>query len=262
MKDIKVFVATHKKYQMPLDSIYLPIQVGAHKKESLGYVRDDLGYNISSKNPFFCELTGLYWAVNNFDADYIGLVHYRRHFSETKAHEKESSKRLKHALSGERINELLKETDIILPKKRNYYIENLYDHYKHTMYIEPLDEAGKIIEYYYPEFYPEFKRLKKRTSAHMFNMIIAKKSILEDYCNWLFDILFKLEERIDMSVYDDFHARFYGRVSELLLDVYINTKGLSYKEVPVLDVEKVDWFKKGFAFLSAKFTGRKYAKSF
>ncbi len=51
-----------------------------------------------------------------------------------------------------------------------------------------------------------------------------KKEILEEYCAWLFDILFELERRIDASQYDSFHARFYGRISELLLDVWINKK--------------------------------------
>ena len=42
--------------------MYLPVQVGAEKKESLGYARDNEGENISKKNPNYCELTGLYWA--------------------------------------------------------------------------------------------------------------------------------------------------------------------------------------------------------
>ena len=80
MDTIKIIVATHKKYKMPNDSIYLPVQVGTENKESLGYQPDNDGENISSKNPYFCELTGLYWAWKNLDADYIGLSHYRRHF--------------------------------------------------------------------------------------------------------------------------------------------------------------------------------------
>ena len=60
MKDIKIIVATHKKYQMPNDDIYLPIHVGAEGKESIGYQADNVGENISNKNSYFCELTGLY----------------------------------------------------------------------------------------------------------------------------------------------------------------------------------------------------------
>ena len=58
MKDIKVIVATHKEYQMPTDSMYLPLHVGAEGKDSFGYQRDNEGENISNKNPYFCELTG------------------------------------------------------------------------------------------------------------------------------------------------------------------------------------------------------------
>ncbi len=151
---------------------------------------------------------------------------------------------------------------MILPKKRKYYIENLYDHYRHTMYVEPLDKTGEIIKQKYPEYYPEFEKLHKRTSAHMFNMCIMKKDILEGYCNWLFDILFELEKQIDESKYSVFHKRFYGRISELLLDVYINTNNIDYKEVAVIDTQGTNWLKKGSAFLGAKFTGRKYEKSF
>lgn len=79
-KSIKIVVATHKKYKMPENEMYLPLHVGAYGKESIGYQRDDEGENISNLNPYFCELTGLYWAWKNLKEDYIGLVHYRRLF--------------------------------------------------------------------------------------------------------------------------------------------------------------------------------------
>ena len=130
------------------------------------------------------------------------------------------------------------------------------------MHIEPLNETKRIIEEKYPEYLEEFNRLHKRTSAHMFNMFIMKKEILNNYCTWLFDILFELEKRIDVTQYDKFHARFFGRISELLLDIWINTNNLNYKEVKVIDIENINWLKKGTSFLMAKFTGKKYGKSF
>ncbi len=263
MKDVKVIVATHKEYQMPTDKLYLPLHVGADSnKNKTSFKKDNTKDNISKKNPYFCELTGLYWAWKNLKNDYIGLVHYRRHFSLDKKKYKTEEEKFKHLLTLEEVNKLLEDTDVIVPKKRKYYIENLYDHYKHTMYIEPLDETRKIIKKKYPKYLDEFDKLHKRTSAHMFNMFIMKKDILNDYCTWLFDILFELEKKIDSSKYDAFHARFYGRISELLLDVYLNTNGINYKEVKVIDMQRINWWKKGTSFLKAKFLGKKYDKSF
>ena len=261
-KQIKIIVATHKKYQMPKDKMYLPLHVGAAGKDSIGYQRDDEGKNISKKNPYFCELTGLYWAINNLDADYIGLVHYRRYFSTKKQYLKTEKEKFKNILSGKEVDKLLDKADIILPKKRNYFIENLYNHYKHTMHIEPLDLAGEMIKEKYPEYLDEFEKLHTRKSAHMFNMCIMKQEILKEYCDWLFNILFELEKRVDASQYSDFHKRFYGRISELLLDVYVNTNKLKYVEVPVIDIQNVNWLKKGGSFLMAKFAGKRYEKSF
>ena len=71
--DIKILVATHKKYDMPSEDIYLPIHVGREGKEDLGYQGDNQGENISLKNSNYCELTGLYWAWKNLQCDVIGL---------------------------------------------------------------------------------------------------------------------------------------------------------------------------------------------
>ena len=262
MKDIKIIVATHKKYQMPNDNMYLPVHVGSEGKQSLGYQKDNDGDNISSKNPYCCELTGLYWAWKNLDAEYIGLSHYRRHFTCSKKNQKKEADKFNIVLNRWEADQLLDSTDIILPKLRKYYIENLYNHYKHTMYIKPLDEARKIIEEQCPEYLIEFDKLHTRTSAHMFNMFIMKKEILDEYCKWLFKILFELEKRVDPKQYDSFHARYLGRVSELLLDVWINTNNLKYKEIKVIDMQKVNWMKKGISFLQAKFIGKKYEGSF
>ena len=93
-------------------------------------------------------------------------------------------------------------------------------------------------------------------------MFIMKKDILDEYCKWLFDILFELEKRCNPNKYNQFHARYLGRISELLLDVWINTNNIKYEEIKVIDMEGVNWIKKGTTFLIAKFTGKKYNKSF
>lgn len=265
MKDIKLIICAHKKYQTPIDNMYLPVQVGAEGKEIIEeFTQDNTGDNISFKNPAFCELTGLYWAWKNLDADYIGIVHYRRYFTVKTSIPKTEDEKFKIVLSQEECEKLLEENDVVLPNLRKYYIENLYDHYKHTLYVEPLDITKEIIDDKYPEYSEEFDKLHTRTSAHMFNMFVMKKELLDEYCTWLFDILFELESRMKKFgiEYDAFHSRFYGRVSELLLDVWINVNDIKYSQARVIDMQNINWFKKGTSFLESKFFGKKYDKSF
>lgn len=252
MSNIKIIVATHKEYKMPQDEMYVPLLVGANKnKVKTIKNKDNTGDNISDKNPYYCELTGLYWAWKNLDTDYIGLAHYRRRF-----------KGKKQDLSKEECEQYLQKASVLLPKKRNYVIETLYSHYQHTMYIGPLDKTGEIIAKKCPNYFEEFKNLKKRRSAHMFNMMIMDRKTLNEYCKWLFDILEELEKEKYKEKYDDFHARFYGRVSELLLDVWLRTNHIKYQEIPAYSTEKVNWPKKIKSFLLAKFKGVKYDRSF
>ena len=61
--DIKILVASHKQCDMPNDDIYLPMHVGKslHPEIELGYQPDNEGENISLKNPYYSELTAVYW---------------------------------------------------------------------------------------------------------------------------------------------------------------------------------------------------------
>ena len=52
MKKVNVIIATHKKYAMPKDKLYLPLHVGKEGKKSIGFRGDNSGKNISLKNLF------------------------------------------------------------------------------------------------------------------------------------------------------------------------------------------------------------------
>ncbi len=255
--NIKICVATHKKYHIPMDSIYLPVRVGnALAKSDYGYTGDDSGDNISEKNPFFCELTAIYWAWKNLDAEYIGLVHYRRHFSCHKEKWKFAS-----ILSEKEAETLCAKNTLILPKKRRYYIESLASHYKHTHDIEHLELAREVIRKQCPDYISQFDSIMNRTYAHMFNMFIMRRDLLDAYCSWLFPILFELETMVDTSAMSAFDARLYGRVSELLLDVWIEHNGVKYKEIGFIQMGDENWTNKIKGFLNAKFKGKKYDRS-
>ena len=263
--DVKIIVAAHKKYQMPSDGMYLPVQVGASGKESIGYQRDDEGENISELNPYFCELTGIYWAWKNLDVDYIGLAHYRRHFS-IHPHRKDI---WANVLKKSDIESDLGKIKVFVPKKRRYWIESLYSHYDHTHYISQLDETRKIIEDQCADYLPSFDKVCKRNWGYMFNMMIMKREFYDDYCNWLFSILFELRDRLGEDGLTPFHSRYYGRVSEIIFDVWLDQKvnegallKSEIREIPLIHMEKINWWKKGTAFIKAKLFGTKYSGSF
>lgn len=258
MKNIKILVATHKKYKMPADtSVYLPIHVGCEGKEDLGFQGDNSGENISTLNPYYCELTGLYWAWRNLDCDYLGLVHYRRYFTKITKGYNESINIDDVILNRYEIEELLESSEVIVPKRRKYYIETLYSHYDHTFDGTHLDLARTIIEMKSPEYLPSFEKVMKQRSGYMFNMFIMKKELADDYFTWLFPILDSMYESMDLSGLTDFEARLFGRVSEILLNVWLDKNDLKIKEVPFMYMDKVNLFKKGMSFLMAKFFGKK-----
>lgn len=87
----------------------------------------------------------------------------------------------------------------------------------------------------------------------MFNMFIMRRDLADQYCKFLFGILGKLESELDMEAYDPFQARVLGRIGEILLDVWIDTNQINYKEMPMIYLEKINWRKKIIAFLQAKF---------
>ena len=263
MQNIKILVATHKKYKMPADtSVYLPIHVGCEGKEDLGFQGDNSGENISTLNPYYCELTGLYWAWRNLACDYLGLVHYRRYFTKMTKKYNESINIDDVILNRYEIKELLENSEVIVPKRRKYYIETLYSHYDHTFDGSHLDLARKMIETKNPEYLSSFDKVMKQRSGYMFNMFIMKKELADDYFSWLFPILDSMYESMDLSGLTNFEARLFGRVSELLFNVWLDKNNLNIKEVPFMYMEKVDLFKKGMSFLMAKFFGKKYGQSF
>lgn len=254
--NIKIIVAAHKKYWMPEDTCYLPVQVGREGKEDIGYTPDNTGDNISAKNANFCELTGIYWAWKNLKADYIGLCHYRRYFGH-KVHTDDIEKKRAAIFKQADYEGLLKQYDVIVPVKRNYYIETVRSQYEHAHYKKDLDAVEQIIAEKYPEYSRAFTTVMNRRKLHILNMFVMSWQHFDAYCQWLFDILFTLEKQIDISGYSPYEARVFGFLSERLFNVWLEKQQLREVEVPVVLLEKVDWPKKIRAFLKRKFTKKK-----
>lgn len=244
-------MAAHKTFPMPLDQkLYLPILVGATSNyiSGMSYQRDDEGENISSKNPNYNELTAVYWAWKNMqDVDAVGLVHYRRYFFTGSQHN------LEDVATYHDFAERLKKVDVILPKKRNYYIESNYSHYIHAHHQEPLDALRVLIKKEYPTYLDSFDQVMSSHGAHMFNMFVMKQALFDEYATWMFGILDKLEKKVDISSYDVQEARVWGYLSELMMDVWIKKNNVKYIEMKWSQIGSKHTAKKMINFLLRKF---------
>ncbi|BEI46544.1 glycosyltransferase [Lactiplantibacillus plantarum] len=235
---------------MPQDkTLYLPVLVGATQNatDRITYQRDDQGENISNKNYSYNELTAVYWAWKNLkNVDAVGLIHYRRVFL------KSAKRSLNNLITQQQIEKMFEKSDVILPTKRHYYIETNYSHYVHAHKQEPLDVTRIIIKQYYPEYLGSFDKIMKKRSAHMFNMFIMKKKNFDDYCTWLFSVLGRLEENIDISEYSVQEKRVFGYISELLMDVWIEQNNVRYTENKWGQLGKRYLIKKAYSFIMRK----------
>ena len=178
MENIKLLVAMHKAYCLPEDAVYAPIQVGGvHIPGMENALRDDTGENISNKNRSYCELTALYWGWKNLQADYLGLVHYRRYF----ARRMPGGRKFDRIAPGTEIHAALEKAPVILPKKRNYWIETTYTQYIHAHHKEDLDAVQSILAEKYAAYLPAYAAVMGRTSGHRFNMFVMRRDILDAY---------------------------------------------------------------------------------
>ncbi len=247
----KILVATHKPYNFPISDLYTPLHVGkALSKDDFGYLGDDRGESISEKNRNFCELTALYWAWKNnyFKNDsYCGLVHYRRYFSGSFTFDGFS------ILSEHEIEKSLALHDIILPKKRKYYIETIKNHYGHAHNIKDLDLIKNILTEKHSDYVASFDILMKQRELYLFNMFVMKKDLFDTYMEWLFDILFELEKRIDISGYDQYQSRIFGFMAERLFNVWILKNELKIEELNIVNIEGENLPLKAYGLLKRKF---------
>ena len=183
--DIKILVATHKKYWMPDDDVYMPLHVGREGKGDLGYIGDNTGDNISSKNANYCELTGLYWAWKNLDCEYIGLCHYRRYFGRNDRFISYIREEKEQIFRRSDYEQALNKCEILLPKAA-VLKSTIGEQYAKSHVYKDLLLVRDIIETQCPEYIDSFDYVINRNKVYFANMFVTKKSIYDDYCQWLF----------------------------------------------------------------------------
>lgn len=254
---IKLLVCYHKKAPLFKDEILTPIHVGranakkrlAHDSENYKWlmenlIGDDTGENISDKNDFYNEMTAVYWAWKNYEKlgnpEYIGLMHYRRHFL--------WDEELKDVLdirnfdpatyyeiinySPETVKTVIQGCDFISHTGR---VNNVYRHYIENQRKEDIDLANEIVLEKYPEYKEVMEQYYAGDYSNFCNMCIFRKDLFFRYCKWIFSILEEFEKRVDMS-----EKRFF--ISERLTGLFVamlqTDKKLTCKELPIAFIDE------------------------
>lgn len=251
MKKIKLLVCYHKPDYLIKDEVFTPIHLGrAIAKESMdkndpklkwfldNMIGDDTGDNISLKNKSYNELTSLYWAWKNFDKlgnpDFIGLVHYRRHFVFTD--KDEINVYTSHTI-GEHYFEEINYTPERLEKLLSGYdfachlgkVDGIYKHYLENHRLSDMETALNILKKRYPEMRETADEYMAQNVGNFCNMFIFPKNIFFDYCKYIFGILQEFEDTVDTS-----EKRFF--ISERLTGIFIYNlikQGKKYRVFPI-----------------------------
>lgn len=237
MEELGIYVATHTKIDNTriTEPCYKYLHVGAaNHPEYLGYICDNSGRdNISVKNPYYCELTGLYWMWKNApEQKYIGLCHYRRFPSRHRF----GLNPYKEILTQKEILKKFQNADILLPKKR---IKNKYNSYCSTEEelhnCKPYKYIAKAIAADCPEYLDNLKKTFMAKRMCFANIFISSREILNAYCEWLFRLLFMIEK--DIQGENNELLREYGYLSEWMLNVWVQHNKLKVNYIPIIFTE-------------------------
>ncbi len=221
-KTARIYVAG-SIFDKPLQDSYTFIreekllQAGAaltKERLSLDAVLDCEGENISDKNQQFCELTGLYWIWKNACEDYVGLVHYRRHF----------------LLPDNWVERMeANRVDVILPVPL-YVAPSIAGNYKERHIASDWEY---LMEYFATELLEESEAARQFFGGNLYspcNMLIARKEVLDQLCGWMFPILFAVAEHGGKRE-DSYQNRYPGFISERLITYFFESRRDRYRVV-------------------------------
>lgn len=231
MPNVKILLVSHKPFKVPKGEYFVPIHAGrsiAMEKSKDGKIDkddldwmlknttgDDTGDNISDKNRYYSECSALYWAWKNYDAlgnpDYIGLMHYRRHFifndeyyvnnikddwHDALCYKNEDfidDKYIKNiGLTDENILKACSDYDLVVTKDTKFDLiggYNIRENYKNIIpgvKVEDFDNMINKIVNKFPDYKSIFNKYLNGYNAANYQMFIMKKNYFLNIANFCF----------------------------------------------------------------------------
>lgn len=181
------------------------------------------GENIDKLNPWFCELTGLYWIWKNSTEDIVGLEHYRRYFVG----------RNRKLLDEENVRYILDDNDIICVRA-NYSFRKPPKTW--LLQFNKWPDMQKFLRftkaYVGDDYYDHCVRHLNGDWHALGNMFICKKELIDEYCKFIFDLTFAY-----MAAEQHFGRKLPGRIvgyfTEFLFGAWLTYHGKKIKFMPM-----------------------------
>lgn len=226
MNRVSIFIVAHKPCDLPHDEVMRPIHVGradSRWKEEMAWMQgDDTGDNISSKNPQYCEMTAHYWIWKNVkDAEYVGVCHYRRFFGVD--------------ITEDNVSEVMADVDVMMVEP-SWHIDSVYAYFAKFMGAENMTILWRVMKNLCPEYAETLEKVCDGVKFYPFNMLLCKKHLFDEYCEWMFSILEECEKYVKLSPYTN-GRRALAYMAELLTSVYFIHRKLKIKSVPYIKIE-------------------------
>lgn len=224
----EIYVVTHKRYNVRSDNLYRPLCVGEYRQE--GFLSEHDGENIAYLNKKINECTALYWIWKNTDVSYIGLCHYRRYFYNNKWES------IDNYLDAVHIEQIMKKYDLILSATHPADARNIYQGIYDSIDGELCKKAHLLLrskmQLYQPKYLASFDNVMAGYNMFCCNLFVAKREILNQYCEWLFSFLIPAAEEIDISGYDSYSQRVMGFFAERMWTVWLKKNKVRIKQLP------------------------------
>ena len=199
---MKIYVVGSSKNKfLPLDNI----------REKFLIDQPHEGDNIDFLNPWYCELTGLYYLWKHVNDEIVGLEHYRRYFVNDKGN----------LLSENEINDILKDYDVIAYRHNN---ENPIKAMQSTKKGKELALAAAIVSVNDEKFGKYLYKKLKENHCYEGNMFIAKKETINKYLNFIFNTLAEFDKNHNFKI-----SRIDGYIAEYLFGPWLEYNGLKIK---------------------------------
>ena len=230
MPSIRIFQVTHKLFKPIGNQGYEAIGVGA---ETFPYIRDNTGDNIANYNALINECTALYWIWKQEKAEYVGLNHYRRVF--------ESGLNRGWPLQDTEALTYLRKYDVIVAQAAVFQDYSVVSMLSREICKEAFEASWRELEAIFDQKSADekdaFQKIMEGSIIFPCNMFVARRNRVNEYCEWLFTILFRLIERVEIKTeWDIYSKRVIGFWAERLFSVWLYYSGCRVKQLPIITI--------------------------